>query len=390
MSPLLRFVLALCLAVAAQTLFPARSAVCIAAETDVAWLADVQQVPAKPAAFDVGPMIPLLTDEGNQPIRDKSAWAVRRQKLRAEWLSFLGPMPAAPDNADVTVLKDASLPDCSRKLIRYECEPGLFVEAYLLRPTDPKFGGPRPGLVALHQTANNTIDETAGLGGPESLQLGLKLARRGYVVICPRCFLWQDATSLQAAVKQFQQRHPRTLGMHKMLYDARRAVDILTAQPGVDSNRLGAVGHSLGAKEVLYLAAFDERIRAAVASEGGLALKSTNWDAAWYLGPSIRDADFARNHHELLALTAPRAMLILGGESGPGAADGDRSWPLIEAALPVYRLFGEPPRLGLLNHHQGHTISPESFERMAQWLDAYTSGPVKPEPSKPAKPASSK
>lgn len=344
----------------------------IANDEGVAWLAEVQRPPASPPLFDVGTMQPLLSD-GDQKIVDLAGWQKQRAKLRAEWLKFLGPMPDAPANNETTLLKDVSLPDCTRQLVRYECEPGLFVEAYLLRSTDPKFTGLRPGLVALHQTTNSTIDETAGISGPDSLQLGLKLARRGFVVICPRCFLWQNATSLQAAVKQFQERHPRTLGMHKMLYDARRAVDILLAQPGIDPQRVAAVGHSLGAKEVLYLTAFDERIKAAVASEGGLALRSTNWEAPWYLGPSIREAGFPRNHHELLALTAPRSLLILGGESGPGAADGDRSWPLIEAAIPVYQLFGMSARVGLLNHHQGHSISPESFERIAEWLEAYTS-----------------
>lgn len=346
--------------------------IAIANDKDVAWLAEVQRPPVSPSHFDVGTMHPLLSD-GNQKIDDLAGWQKQRAKLRSEWLKFLGPMPDAPANNETTLLKDVSLPDCTRQLVRYECEPGLFVEAYLLRSTDPTFTGLRPGLVALHQTTNSTIDETAGISGPDSLQLGLKMARRGFVVICPRCFLWQNATSLQAAVKQFQERHPRTLGMHKMLYDARRAVDILLAQPGVDPQRVAAVGHSLGAKEVLYLAAFDERIKAAVASEGGLALRSTNWEAPWYLGPSIREAGFPRNHHELVALTAPRALLILGGESGPGAADGDRSWPLINAAIPVYQLSGKPARVGLLNHHQGHSISPESFKRIAEWLEVYTS-----------------
>ena len=343
-----------------------------AQDRDVAWLAEVQRPPVKPPAFDLGKMQPLLLD-GDQKIVDLAGWQKKRTQLRSEWMKFLGPMPDAPANNETTLIKDASLPDCTRHLIRYECEPGLFVEAYLLRPTDPRFTGLRPGLVALHQTTNATIDEAAGISGPDSLQLGLKLARRGFVVICPRCFLWQNTTSLQMAVKQFHERHPRTLGMHKMLYDARRAVDILLAQPGVDPQRIAAVGHSLGAKEVLYLAAFDERIKAAVASEGGLALRSTNWDAPWYLGPTVREADFPRNHHELVALTAPRALLILGGESGAGAADGDRSWPLIEAAIPVYSLSGKPARVGLLNHHQGHSISSESFERIAEWLEAYTS-----------------
>ena len=160
-----------------------------------------------------------------------------------------------------------------------------------------------------------------------------------------------------------------------MLFDAQRAVDILMAQPDVDSKRIGAIGHSLGAKETLYLAAFDERIRVAVASEGGTALGSTNWDASWYLGPQIRDPSFVRNHHELLAMIAPRPFLILGGETGPGAADGDRSWPLIETALPVCKFYRAPPRLGLLNHHQGHSIPDEVFERMSEWLVTYLRSP---------------
>jgi hypothetical protein len=43
----------------------------------------------------------------------------------------------------------------------------------------------------------------------------------------------------------------------------------LARQP-VLPDRVFAIGHSLGAKEVLYLAGFDERIRAAVSSEGGI------------------------------------------------------------------------------------------------------------------------
>lgn len=342
---------------------------------EVPWLAEVQQAPAIRPEFDVGTVAPLLVDSQGRAITTADGWQQRRAEILEAWQTFLGPMPAAPESTAVTVLKDASLPDCTRLLIQYEGEPGQFVPAYLLRPAGVAPAGGWPGLVVLHQTTNQTIDEPAGVDGPESLQLGLKLARRGFVVICPKCFLWHDAPTLQDAVARFHKQHPQALGMHKMLYDARRAVDILAAQADVDRRRLGAVGHSLGAKEVLYLAAFDERIRAAVASEGGLALKSTNWDAPWYLGPTIRQPGFARNHHELVALTAPRALLVLGGESGRGAADGDRSWPLIEAALPVYRLLDPTPGLGLLNHHQGHSIPPAAFEKLAGWLTSYTSVP---------------
>jgi hypothetical protein len=344
----------------------------LAEAQNVTWLSDVQQRPANPPTAGLGKLAPLLNDGQGRAITTREGWERQRQTLRAAWMKFLGPMPDPRPASKYEVLHTETDGKVRRELIRYECEPRLFVEAYLLRPTDITPGQRRAGIVALHPTTKSTIDETAGVQGPTSKALGDRLAREGFVVICPRCFLWQDVDDINAAVARHRERHPETLGMAKMLYDAMRAVDILTALPEVDPKRIGAVGHSLGAKEVLYLMAFDERVAAGVASEGGLGFRSTNWDAPWYLGPAIRGEEFPLNHHQLLALIAPRPLLILGGESGPGAADGDRSWPLIDAALPVWRLYGEPPRLGLLNHHEGHSIPPKAAAALSEWLTTYT------------------
>ena len=91
----------------------------------------------------------------------------------------------------------------------------------------------------------------------------------------------------------------------------------------------------------------------------------TNWDADYYLGKPIREPGFPREHHEVLALIAPRAFLLIGGDS----ADGDRSWPFIEAALPVYKLLGAAGRVGLFNHGQGHAFPPVAQERAYAWLE---------------------
>lgn len=338
---------------------------------DVTWLAKVQNIPANAPRERLGRIEPLLVDADGQSITTREGWERRRKSLRDEWLKFLGPMPDLRPAVKLQKLKTEMAGQAVRELVRYEGEPGQFVEGYLLRPFDLAKDQRRPAIVALHQTTKDTIDEIAGVSGPPDMRLGLKLAELGFIVFCPRCFLWQDATDLNAAVAKHRERHPQSLGMAKMLYDAQRGVDVLASLPEVDANCIGAVGHSLGAKEVLYLAAFDERIKASVASEGGLAFRSTNWDAPWYLGQSIRDERFPLNHHQLLALIAPRPFLVLGGETGPGAADGDRSWPLLEAALPVWRLYGEPSRLGLLNHGRGHSLSPREFELVADWLKTY-------------------
>jgi pimeloyl-ACP methyl ester carboxylesterase len=237
----------------------------------------------------------------------------------------------------------------------------------LLLPADS--GKPAPGIVALPSTANQTIRQPAGIEGKPQEAWGPLLARRGFTVICPRCFLWPGGEALDTknTLAELHKRHAGAKGMAKMLYDARRAVDILAAQPGVDATRIGAVGHSLGGKEVLYLAAFDERIKAAVSSEGGIGTRFSNWHDPWYLTDAIQKPQFDREHHELLALVAPRPFLLIGGDS----ADGSQSWPFIEAALPVYRLYGEPARVGLLNHKQGHSIPPIAVERTVEWFEAY-------------------
>jgi hypothetical protein len=42
-----------------------------------------------------------------------------------------------------------------------------------------------------------------------------------------------------------------------------------------------------------------------------------------------------------------------------------------EAASRVYQLYGTPARIGLYNHRQGHTMPPQPFEKMTEWLQAY-------------------
>ena len=280
-------------------------------------------------------------------------------------------MPRKRPSVKLKVLASDKRSGCLRQLVEYESEPGQLVQGYLLSPLQAK-AKKLPALVGLHQTTRYSIEEIAGLKGSEVQQIGPKFAKRGFVVFCPRNYLWQDAENYQAAVAQFKNRHPHTLGMHKMLYDSVRGIDVLESLPNVDRNRIGCVGHSLGGKESLYLAAFDDRIQATVCSEPGIGFSFTNWDAPWYLGPGINSSEFKLNHHQLVALVAPKPFLLLAGEAGSRAvSDGDRSWPYLQAAHSVCKLYDKPARIGLYNHREGHTISDETFEKLAEWLEVY-------------------
>ena len=331
---------------------------------EVPWLGEVQQYHGmeKLTAAKISP--PLLEVEGKR-ITTQAQWKDRREKIRNAWLMYLGALSPNPKTPKLKILKEDRPNGVIRQHVEYEGEPGIRVQGYLLRPE--RIDGKARGVLVMHSTTTDTIRQPAGVQGEASKAFGLTLARQGCVAFCPECFLWHDQgeRSYVQQVERFHARHPRSKGMAKMLFDAQRGLDVLESLAEVDANRLGAIGHSLGAKEALYVAAFDPRVKATVSSEGGIGTTFSNWNAPWYLDKQI--SGFGREHHELLALAAPNPFLLVGGNS----ADGDQSWPYIDAARGVYELFGKPTRLGLLNHKQGHSVPPAAYKKMEQWLLTY-------------------
>ena len=320
----------------------------------------------KPAGTASNQLPPLLVDGSGKAITSPAAWMQRRSALLSEWQAVLGEFPKAKAPLKVEVLATETLPEFTRQLLKYQIEDGVFTDAYVLTPRN--VAGKLPGIVVFHQTVKSQAQQAAGVDAsvPE-LMHGVQLVKRGYVVICPRCFIFADGAGYAEWVKRMQQLHPTWTGMARMTWDGIRAADYLESLPQVDRGRIGCLGHSLGAKEVLYAAAFDERFKVAVFSEGGIGLAFSNWDAPWYLGPRIRQPGFAREHHELIALIAPRPFLLLAGNS----ADNDKSAAFTEAARPVYELLGARDHVRLLNHRQGHRYPAEAQAAAEELLDRH-------------------
>jgi hypothetical protein len=202
---------------------------------------------------------------------------------------------------------------------------------------------------------------------PEEKWQGVQLVQRGYVVWCPRNYINTEGADWKVNAQRVLARHPNWTGMTRMVWDAIRAADFLESLPNVDRKRIGCLGHSLGGKEVLYAMAFDERYQAGASSEGGIGLRFSNWNDAWYLGERIDQPDFRRENHEVLALIAPRAFLLLAGNS----ADDERSGAFIEAVKPVYGLFGTAEKVRLFNHGLGHRYPSEARTVAEEFLDRF-------------------
>jgi dienelactone hydrolase len=332
-----------------------------ASSTD--WRALVQKPYAQLPVADVG-LRPLLVTADGKKITTPAQWEKARRKLRQDWQARLGKPPAKSAKLDVKIEKTEKGDGYTRQLLSFRSEGKDRIRAYLLTPAGLKDTEKRPAVVVFHPTTQETLKEPAGLGKRSALALGLHLVRRGYVTLSPECFIMKDGGARSQAAA-LEKRQPGWTGLGKMTFDASRCVDFLETQPMVDKKRIGCIGHSLGAKEVLYAMAFEPRFRVGVFNEGGIGLRMSNWTDPWYLTAKMKPHIPKMENHQVLALAAPRPFLVLGGDS----ADGDASWTFIRAVLPVYELLGAGDRLGLLNHKGKHSFPREARRLAYRWLD---------------------
>jgi hypothetical protein len=335
--------------------------------THVKRLACVTMLFAIVASASAAQLSTLLKKENGEAITNVTEWNARRSEIKNNWLKVLGPLPATKCALNPEVLDRETTESFIRKHIRYQTEPNVFTDGYLLLPKSLK--GKAAAIVVFHPTTPLQAKGVVGLAKEyaEEKWQGVQLVQRGYVVWCPRNYINGEGADWAGNAKRILKRHPKWTGMTQIVWDAIRAADFVQSLPEVDANRIGCLGHSLGGKQVLYSAAFDERYKVSVASELGIGLKFSNWDALWYFGPAMKKLGPRMDNHEVLALVAPRAFLLLAGDS----ADSDKSLNYINAVAPIYDLFDARSNLKFMNHHLGHRYAPQAREVAEQFLDAH-------------------
>lgn len=158
----------------------------------------------------------------------------------------------------------------------------------------------------------------------------------------------------------------------KYLHDLTRAVDLLTSMPTVNGARLGAIGHSLGGLEALWLTWYDPRIASGVSSCGFGLLRTLlrdriNHGFAMYVPALLDTCDL----DALVGDLAPRAFMLTAGESDPlFPIDGVRS--LAETAESRYAEAGVPERFRAILFQGGHgfpaDVRAEAYTFLDRWL----------------------
>ncbi|GER90286.1 hypothetical protein KDW_44480 [Dictyobacter vulcani] len=153
---------------------------------------------------------------------------------------------------DIQLVSQRRRGNVTVKDILYTSPQGGYVPAYLLVP----FGdGPFAGLIFVHWGQG---DRT------EFLEEAITLAEIGILSLCIDAPFLRPA-KLRAPIAS--KTAARDLGL-QIVADVRRGVDVLMAQPGLDSQRIGFVGHSYGATNGGIVAGIEKRIKTYVLMAG--------------------------------------------------------------------------------------------------------------------------
>lgn len=301
-------------------------------------------------------------------------------KIKELLLHDIGLVDPPTLDISVEILDTQKRDGYEEKKIRYETAPGESINAYLLFPENRK--GNCPGMIVFHQTVEAGKEEAAGHTGRASIHFGPELARRGYIVLAPDSICAGERITSSGAfdTRDFYQHYPTYSALGKMIQDGRRAIDILQSVPGVDPNRIGTIGHSLGAELSLFTAAFDERVQAAVASCGYAPMKADRHPDRWardhwfsYL-PRLR-VDFragrlpAWDFGDVIQLIAPRGYFNYQTTNDEIFPEGDAAHGLVESLLPLWNGLGSERRLRTILEPGPHDISPSAKEAVYNWLD---------------------
>jgi len=241
-------------------------------------------------------------------------------------------------------------------------EVGQRVPAYLLVPRhQPK---PMPAMIAFHQCAGDCTNAKEAVVGkapwvPIDRQTsyfetdgrvhidrtdqayGYELVHEGFVVLAPDSINCGER-NIEAIRKPGEVRlchsiiypHLGKASEFKRVIDGVRAVDLLQSLDFVDSDRIAAIGHSMGAGGVYWVMAFDERVKAGI-------MGSRHWRSPFY------------------PLIAPRPLMILWGAFDGKACEQEDLQKVRNSVYECYRESGASDSILIRKLATGHKFIDE-------------------------------
>jgi len=308
-------------------------------------------------------------------------WPRMRRDIEAAVATVLGKTPREELDLQIKTVDETDFPGFVRKRINYFVDQWSRVAAWLFIPDSKE---EHPAIVCCHQMTPRGKDEPAGLNGLALLAHAQRYAERGYVTIAPDCITAGDRVSSGLEpfdTKTFYKESPKISILGRMLADHMRAVDVLSESRHVDGARIGVIGHDLGARNALFLTAFDERVQTCVAS-CGFTLFDEDADPGRWARPSgfvqlpklkeaIEKKSYPFEWDQVLAMLAPSPTLLITSLNDEVLSNTKSCDKAVTRAKKVYKLLGAEHAIENFNHRAGHTITPEAMEAADEWFERW-------------------
>ena len=308
-------------------------------------------------------------------------WKKRQEFVRKTLLDIVGPFPAkTPLNPSITrtIVKEYY----KVEHIVYESQPGFYVTSSFYIPNNLK--GKAPAII--YCSGHSDL----GYRNPIYQYVILNLVKKGFIVFAfdpvgqgERSEYYDPGkgkssvggTTTEHSIAGAQAFIAGSSQARYMIWDGIRAVDYLLTRKEVDPARIGITGRSGGGTQTAYIAAMDNRIKAAapenyITNFTRLIETAGPQDAEQNMFNAIkRGIDMA----DYVEIRAPRPTLMITTTRDMFSIQG--AMETAKEAARIYKAYGEADQFRMVTDDSVHASTQKNREAMYAFFQKYLDNP---------------
>ncbi len=322
-------------------------------------------------------------------IDSREEWESARGEYRRQLFEMLGldPLPERTElKAAITGQVDGG--EFTVEKLHFQSRPGLYVTANFYLPRERQ--GKVPAILYVCGHGRSKKDGISYGNKVTYQHHGVWFARHGYACLMIDTLQLGEIEGIHHGTYNqgmwwWNNRGYTSAGVEA--WNCVRALDYLQSREEVDPQRLGVTGRSGGGAYSWWIAAIDDRIKAAVPVAGITDLENHVVDGCveGHCDCMFMVNTFRWDYPLVAALVAPRPLLI-------GNSDADRIFPLdgvrrtYEKAKKIYELYGAGGKIALNITEGPHKDTPELRLPAFRWFDRHLMGVERDIEDSPEKP----